>query len=105
MKTSLLLLIVVVCAGCAGRVWTNPSKGQQEFYEDSARCEAMANSAGNGQIMKGDNSFASGWNEGSAIGSTISRNRIFKNCMMGAGWRLENGDRRGCGFASGRKAK
>lgn len=88
MKKVFLAFFIVFCTGCANKVWMHSSKSQQDFYQDCAKCEAMSNSAGSGQIMYGGSAFANGWNQGSAIGSSISRDRIFKNCMMGEGWYL-----------------
>jgi len=88
MKKVFLMFIVLSCTGCANKVWTHSAKSTQEFYRDSANCEAMSNSAGSGQMMYGGSAFANGWNQGSAIAAANSRDRIFNNCMYGEGWFL-----------------
>lgn len=90
MKRRLLVLALagLCCSGCANKVWTHSSKSNLAFYQDSARCEAMANSAGGGQMMYGGSSFANGWNQGAAMGAATSRSRIYNNCMKGEGWYL-----------------
>ena len=86
--------ILLLLSGCASnKVWTKPYFTQQEFYRDNSQCMAMSQGAANPQMMyTGGNAFtsgfASGWNQGSAIGSTFTRNRIYNQCMYGMGWHL-----------------
>ena len=85
MKKILLFAAILSCSGCGHSkhdVWVHPNKSDQEFYRDTARCETMANSAGNGNGYNNSR----GAMVGSSIGSAISRNRIYSNCMMGEGW-------------------
>jgi hypothetical protein len=96
---AMMAVILFACGGCAAqRVWDNPDKTHQQFYQDMARCEAMSNSAGSQQIAptyfppgQANNpmaSFAQGWNMGSASNTAAARERIFDNCMRGEGWAL-----------------
>ncbi|MGB3209478.1 MAG: hypothetical protein WBB19_02115 [Desulforhopalus sp.] len=89
MKNVLFLLVISTLSGCmAKQAWTHKSKSSQQFYGDLSRCEAMSNSAGQGQMMYGGNAFANGYNQGVAVNAANSRKRIFTNCMRGEGWYL-----------------
>lgn len=99
----LMTTALFACGGCATQqVWSNPEKTQQQFYQDLARCKAMANSAGSQQIATAypgpttgtaynpAASFSQGWNMGNAMNVSAERESIFGNCMMGEGWYLED---------------
>jgi hypothetical protein len=81
--------------GCANQmVWYNPGKSQQQFHAENAECLAMGSSAaGSQQIIPtyptGNptyNAYAQGWNMGSAIKASNTRDQIYNDCMMGRGW-------------------
>jgi hypothetical protein len=87
MKKAILILVSMLCAGCASeQIWSHPIKSNQAFYHDSARCEAMSGSVGSGQIIYGENSFANGYNTVTAARAVSARDRIYENCMRGEGW-------------------
>lgn len=85
------ILLFSLC-GCAKEYWAHPYKSTQQFYRDSARCEAMSYSPGNGQIMPGNSSFANTWNQLAAMDSNAANGRIYNYCMMGEGWYLTTSD-------------
>lgn len=75
MKATILAVVVLLsCSGCATQyVASHPTKTDQEYYRDTAKCEAMANSAGT------DNSY----------GTRQAVERLYVNCMRGEGWDME----------------
>ena len=64
-------LAALSVVGCA-TTWEHPFKSEQEWYQDSAECEAMA-----GQAAQG----TTGW------ASVYVRNSTRDNCLRGRGWR------------------
>lgn len=93
MKNRVFLLALIgmslsILPGCAKKIWDHPSKNAQDFYRDSARCEAMSYAPGSGQAMQGDTDFARGWNQMAAINAVSAGGRIYDSCMMGEGWYL-----------------
>lgn len=93
MKTMVLCVIIFsLFYGCSHNqaVWDHPTKTNQDFYRDSAKCETMANSS-----LTGYSGFqSSGY--GQLFGSIAVRrnwNSIYYSCMMGEGWNLEKVDK------------
>lgn len=75
--------------GCTTH-WAQGGKNENDFYGDSAYCEAQSYAAGSGQIAyAGNDPVMQGYNNGAAIGSGFARKRIYEGCMMGRGWRKE----------------
>ncbi len=85
-----MIVVILSClsSGCAKKYWAHSGKSTQEFYRDSARCEAMSYSGGSSQMMTGGDHFAQGWNQAAAIDSSFASGRIYERCMMGEGWYL-----------------
>lgn len=84
----LSLILVLVATGCT-TTWSHETKGQTDFYRDSARCEAMAGGGGYNQIADNGDPMLRGYNAGAAAAAAGSRRRIFERCMMGEGWYRE----------------
>ena len=64
----LITVILFCCIGCA-TVWSHPTKGETEFYEDSSFCAAQAGQAAGPHDLYG-----------------ISWRRFYGYCMRGKGW-------------------
>ena len=88
MKKVFLMFLVLSCAGCANKIWTNSSKSQQEYLRDNAKCEAMSNSTGRGQMLYSGGVFANGHSQGTGIDAIGARTQIYNNCMTDEGWSL-----------------
>ncbi len=64
--------------GCM--VWVHPTKGEQQFHEDSAFCDAQAGQAAAGYGGTRDPYGLAATNQ------SLARDSVFKSCMYGKGW-------------------
>lgn len=87
MKKTALFLAVLALTGCTNKVWKHNYRSTQDFYRDSARCEAMS-SGGNVPMVYGGSPLANGYNQGLAISAAGSGERVYSHCMKGEGWYL-----------------
>lgn len=90
-----LLLLIIWCGGCSTTQysWSNPRKTENQFYQDRARCQAMANSVGSTQVIPAYGTGVASMtlntlNLIDSIDADKARRQIFSDCMMGEGWRL-----------------
>jgi hypothetical protein len=66
----LTIVMLFCCIGCA-TVWSHPTKGETEFYEDKSNCAALA-----GQAAGHYDPYAIIWRG------------VYRDCMRGKGWIL-----------------
>jgi len=87
----LIVVGALLLAGCS-TTYRQAGKTQMDFYNDLTECEARASMAtGSQQIAYAgtNNPFASGWNQGAAIGAAARQRRIIDYCLKGKGWQPE----------------
>ncbi len=85
MRKILFMLAVVTVAGCAGPKieWGHPTNGKQQFYADSAACEAVGGQAYPYHVM----SQQEFWWGPLASDENNPRRDVEMRCMMGKGYR------------------
>ena len=89
MDKLILIVATILVTGCASSgVWHHQSKSTQDFYQDNSQCMAMAGTGQANQVAGATDSFAQGFNLGSAIRTQSDRNLIHEQCMYGNGWYL-----------------
>lgn len=85
----LLAAVAAAAWGCAKpQVWGHSSKTSQDFYRESAQCQAMAGRGHAPQVASNRDPVLQGYNQGAAMASAQNQKTIYSHCMMGNGWFL-----------------
>lgn len=87
MRCKLCILVALLVAGCGPTIWNRPGATQADFNQDDARCRLVAQGMNSGGFYaQGSPGFVAGASVGNAIGTAISTQATYRNCMVANGY-------------------